>query len=171
MSLRSKSRGAFLVCPDCGSRRTCSLFSSLASPARSALLIVERERKITGVVSSIFPLFLLLLCPVKVLPPAQKFYPEIPLSTPLRNRIRLPATPSTLAVGANLRFDLSFILCRLCFALAQVVELMIPSIAGTCCTAAPLVVDCGRAGLYIVNLKWQIDSTYIIDIIYYYICV
>ena len=138
----------------------------LASSARfnSALHLAHlREREETNRRSSEldFPLFLLLLCPVKVLPPAQKFYPEIPLSTPLRNRIRLPATPSTLAVGANLRFDLSFILCRLCFALAQVVELMIPSIAGTCCTAAPLVVDCGRTGLYIyiVNLKWQINST------------
>ena len=135
----------------------------LASSARfnSALHLAHlREREETNRRSELdFPLFLLLLRPVKVLPPAQKFYPEIPLSTPLRNRIRLPATPSTLAVGANLRFDLSFILCRLCFALAQVVELMIPSIAGTCCTAAPLVVDYGRTGLYIVNLKWQINST------------
>ena len=103
----------------------------LASSARfnSALHLAHlREREETNRRSELdFPLFLLLLRPVKVLPPAQKFYPEIPLSTPLRNRIRLPATPSTLAVGANLRFDLSFILCRFCFALAQVVELMIPA--------------------------------------------
>ena len=135
----------------------------LASSARfnSALHLAHlREREETNRRSELdFPLFLLLLRPVKVLPPAQKFYPGIPLSTPLRNRIRLPATPSTLAVGANLRFGLRFILCRLRFAFAQVVELMMPSIAGTCCTAAPLVVDCGGTGLYIVNLQWQINST------------
>ena len=63
-----------------------------------------------------FLLFLLLLCPVKFLPPAQKFYQGIPIPTPPRNRFRLPATLSTLVVGANLRFDRRFIQCRLRFA-------------------------------------------------------
>ena len=89
----------------------------------------------------------------------QKFYQNLPLSTPLRDLIRLPATPSTLAVGANLRFGPCFILCRLRFAFVQVVELMMPSLAGTCYTAAPLVVDCGRTVLYSVNLKCQINAT------------
>ena len=36
-------------------------------------------------------------------------------------------------------------------------------IAGACCTAAPLVVDCGGTGLYIVNLQWQINATYLVS--------
>ena len=57
VSLRSESRVSFFVCPDCGPRPTCSLLSLLALTSRSASFIVERERKITGEVSSIFAVF------------------------------------------------------------------------------------------------------------------
>ena len=136
------------------------------APALSCLLRMslfcsssEREKNNRRVVSSIFPLFLLLLCLVKVLPPAKSFakeFPCVPAAEPFPlarhtahsgRRCQSPFRPSLHSVQAPL-----------CF--ARVVELELPMIAGTCCTAAPLVVDCGGTGLYIVNLQWQINSTY-----------
>ena len=136
------------------------LTSLRTAPALSCLLRMflfcsssEREKNNRRVVSSIFPLFLLLLCLVQVLPPVKSFakeFPCVPAAEPF------PLACHTVHSGRRcqspFRPKLHSVQAPLCF--AQIVELEMSLIAGTCCTAAPLVVDCGGTGLYSVNLQW-----------------
>ena len=134
----------------------------LASSARfnSALHLAHlREREETNRRSELdFPLFLLLLSLVQVFPPAKSFtkeFPYVPAAEPF------PLACHTVHSGRRCQspFRPSLLLAQAPLCFTQVVELEMPRIAGAFCTAAPLVVDCGGTGLYIVNLQWQINAT------------